>query len=262
MGISAHLKDVAQGFDKVLSVAALAGKPIVIGESDPEGCAACPGPQNAYRNGTMYSSYTAASFARIWELAQTRRVNLEGVLSWSFEFENQPWFAGYRQLSTNGVNLPVLNVFRMFAQLGPERLAASSDAQVALESVIANGVRAEADIGVIATRTAAGKTALLLWHYHDDDLPGADAAVRIAVSGLARKSTRVATVWRVDGAHANAYAAWQAMGSPLAVSATQYAELEKASEPVAEALALQQRGSRANLDLNLPRQGVALVMID
>jgi hypothetical protein len=48
---------------------ALAGKPIVIGESDPEGCAACQGPRFGYRNGTMYSSYTAASFARKHELA-------------------------------------------------------------------------------------------------------------------------------------------------------------------------------------------------
>ena len=119
MGISTHLKEVDNGFQKIAAVTALAAKPIVIGESDPEGCAACPGPQNAYRNGTMYSSYTAASFARIWELAQKRRVNLEGVLTWAFEFEDQPWFAGYRQLSTNGVNLPVLNVFRMFAKLGP-----------------------------------------------------------------------------------------------------------------------------------------------
>ena len=29
-----------------------------------EGCAACQGPQLGYRNGTMYSSYTAAVFAR------------------------------------------------------------------------------------------------------------------------------------------------------------------------------------------------------
>jgi xylan 1,4-beta-xylosidase len=262
MGIGAHLKDVDGGFTKVLSLPALARKPVVIGESDPEGCAACPGPQNAYRNGTMYSSYTAASFARIWELARTRGVNLEGVLSWSFEFENQPWFAGYRQLATNGVNLPVLNVFRMFAQLGPEQVAASSDAQVALESVIADGVRAEADVGVIATRTAAGKVALLLWHYHDDDQPGADAAVNIAVSGLAKTAARVATAWRVDGAHANAYAAWQTMGSPLAVSSTQYAELEKASELVAEPLAVRSNRSHALIELTLPRQGVALVVVE
>jgi xylan 1,4-beta-xylosidase len=262
MGISDHLKGVAQGFDKVRLVAALAEKPVVIGESDPEGCAACPGPQNAYRNGTMYSSYTAASFARIWELARKRRVNLEGVLSWSFEFEDQPWFAGYRQLATNGVNLPVLNVFRMFAQLGPEQVAATSDAQAALESMIENGVRADADVGVIATRTAAGKIALLLWHYHDDDVPGPDAVVRISLNGLARTATRIATLSRVDGAHANAYAAWQAMGSPLAVNAAQYAELERASELVAEPLAARSRGARAEMEFNLPRQGVALVLVE
>ncbi len=143
MGIATHLKEVDGGFIKVLSVPALAAKPVIIGESDPEGCAACPGPQNAYRNGTMYSSYTAASFARIWELAEKRRVNLEGVLSWSFEFENQPWFAGFRQRATNGVNLPVLNVFRMFAQLGDQKLAATSSAQLPLATVMAEGVRGE-----------------------------------------------------------------------------------------------------------------------
>jgi hypothetical protein len=78
-----------------------------------------PGPHNAYRNGTMYASYTAASFARIWDLAQQRQINLDGVLSWAFEFEDQSWFAGYRQLSTNGVNLPVLNVFRLFGSSAP-----------------------------------------------------------------------------------------------------------------------------------------------
>ncbi|HJO66605.1 MAG TPA: beta-xylosidase, partial [Sphingomonas sanguinis] len=100
MGIATQLKEVDRGFVKATALPALATKPVVIGESDPEGCAACPGPENAYRNGTMYSSYTAASFARIWELAERRHVNLEGVLSWSFEFENQPWFAGYRQLAS------------------------------------------------------------------------------------------------------------------------------------------------------------------
>ena len=64
-------------------------KPIVIGESDPEGCAACQGPQLGYRNGTMYSSYTAASFARKHDLAEKHGVNLEGALTWAFEFEDR-----------------------------------------------------------------------------------------------------------------------------------------------------------------------------
>jgi xylan 1,4-beta-xylosidase len=184
MGIATHLKAVDAGFTKVLSLPALARKPVVIGESDPEGCAACPGPQNAYRNGTLYSSYTAASFARIWELAAKRGVNLEGVLSWSFEFENQPWFAGYRQLATNGVDLPVLNVFRLFAQLGTERLTATSSAQVPLETLMSDGVRGGADVGALATRRAGGEIAVLVWNYHDDDVPGPDAAVHVDVRAL------------------------------------------------------------------------------
>ena len=261
MGIATHLKEVDGGFTKVLSVPALAALPVVIGESDPEGCAACPGPQNAYRNGTMYSSYTAASFARIWELAARRGVNLEGVLSWSFEFENQPWFAGYRQLATNGVNLPVLNVFRMFAQLGPEKVPATSSAQLALEAIMADGVRGEADVGVLATREANGRIAVLLWHYHDDDVPGADAAVSVNVQRVPKHFA--ATVWRVGPEHANAFAAWKKMGSPQSPNATQYMELEKASELLPEGVspAGTKRGS-ARFDLALARQGVALLVID
>ncbi len=263
MGISTHLKEVDGGFTKVLSVSALAGKPVVIGESDPEGCAACPGPQNAYRNGTMYSSYTAASFARIWELARKRGVNLEGVLTWAFEFENQPWFAGYRQLSTNGVNLPVLNVFRLFAQLGPERTEAVSDAQAPLEVVMADGVRGDADVGVLATRDGAGRVAILLWHYHDDDLPGADAAITLEVKGVKQLAKRRATLWRVDRDHANAFTAWQKMGSPLAPNAKQYQELEKASEMIAESVSPKAaRGSGGTFEIRLPRQGVTLLVLE
>ena len=51
--------------------------------ADPEGCAACgmsTNPENAYRNGTMYSSYTAASFARKYLLADEYKVNLTGAV--------------------------------------------------------------------------------------------------------------------------------------------------------------------------------------
>lgn len=258
MGIATHLREADGGLTKVLSVPALAGKPVVIGESDPEGCAACPGPQNAYRNGTMYSSYTAASVARLWELARKRHVNLEGAVSWSFEFEDQPWFAGYRQLATNGVDLPVLNVFRLFAKLGTTQLAAISDAQVPLDTVMAEGVQGEADVGSIATRTADGKLALLLWHYHDDDVAGPDAQISISLKGLKAKPT-AATLWRVDKTHANAFTAWQAMGAPQSPDQNQYAQLEKASQLQAETISIT---SSKSISLLLPRQGVALLVLN
>lgn len=253
MGIATQLRTADEGFAKIAAIPALAGKPIVIGENDPEGCAACPGPANAYRNGTMYSSYTAASYARLWELARVRHVRLEGALSWSFTFVGQTWFAGYRQLATNGVDMAVMNIFRLFARLGPEQVAASSDAQVPLARILADGVRDAPDVGVLATRAPGGKLDILIWHYHDDDVPGPDARISLTVSGIGANLRGQA--WRVDPRHANSFAAWQAMGSPQHPTPAQIARLSQASRLTPEAVALQQ----GKLDLLVPRQGVMLI---
>lgn len=261
MGIAKQLQGVDAGFRRIAAVPKMKDKPIIIGENDPEGCAACPGPQNAYRNGTMYSSYTAASYKRIWQLAARNGVNLEGALTWAFTFEDQPWFAGYRQLATNGVDLPVLNVFRLFAKLGPTQLAAQSNGEIALADIARDGVRGKADVGVLATRTDAGKVAVMVWHYHDDDVAGPDADVTIHVAGLARQTT--ATQWRVDKANANAFSAWQAMGAPQSPDEKQYAELERASVMQPAALPpLSVRDGAASIRFTLPRQGVTLLLLE
>src|SRR5262249_17754853 len=101
-GIAAQLRDIDRGFEVVASYPDLKGTPVIIGESDPDGCAACPSslyPQNGYRNGALYASYTAAAFARKYALAQRNGVNFEGAVTWAFEFEDQPYFAGFRVLS-------------------------------------------------------------------------------------------------------------------------------------------------------------------
>jgi len=263
MGISAQLKTADDGFSKIAAVPTLKSKPIVIGENDPEGCAACPGPQNAYRNGTLYASYTAAIYPRLWQLAQKRDVNLDGALTWAFEFEDQPWFAGYRQLSTNGIDLPVLNVFRLFAQLGAEEVAASSDAEVPLDAIEANGVEGAPDVGVLATQTADHRLEIFVWYYHDDDLAGPVADVHMHLVGLKVGAIKV-TQWRVDGDHGNAFTAWQAMGSPQAPNEKQYQALEAAStmQPLTWPAAIVVAGGVADLNFTLPRQGVSLLVLE
>lgn len=263
MGISNHLKELDAGFAKIAAVPELKAKPIVIGESDPEGCAACPGKANAYRNGTMYSSYTAASFSRLWQLADRHGVNVDGAVTWAFTFEDQPWFAGYRQLASNGIDLPVLNVFRLFAKMGTTRLQARSSGEIALDEIRDKGVRGAADVGTIATRTADGKLAILTWHYHDDDVAAPDARVTLALQGLGKAATRQVTQWRVDGANGNAFAAWKALGAPPSPDQKQYQLLAQASVMKPATLApLQPRNGRASLDFTLPRQGVSLLVIE
>lgn len=76
MGISSQLRDIDGAFAVIARYPEFANTPIVIGESDPEGCAACQGPNLAYRNSTMYSSYTVATFPNKLDLAAQHSVNL------------------------------------------------------------------------------------------------------------------------------------------------------------------------------------------
>ncbi len=80
MNMGKQLRTIDKGFEIVSSIPSLKDLPIVIGESDPEGCAACSEdlyPENAYRNNTMYACYTAAAIARTLDLAKNRNVNLD-----------------------------------------------------------------------------------------------------------------------------------------------------------------------------------------
>src|SRR5438876_5682571 len=162
MGIANQLQTIEEGFRIVASYPELKNTPVVIGECDPEGCAACQGPQLAYRNGTMYSSYTAASFARIHDLAERHCVNVEGALTWAFEFEDQPYFAGFRSLASNGIDKPVLNVFRMFAKIRGQRLAVESDNAVPLEEIVRRGAGAKPDVSALPG-LEGNKLCVLVW---------------------------------------------------------------------------------------------------
>jgi xylan 1,4-beta-xylosidase len=263
MGISSQLRDIDGAFKAIATFPSLKHLPIVIGESDPEGCAACQGPQNGYRNGTMYSSYTAASFARKHELAAKHGVNLEGALTWAFEFEDQPYFAGFRVLASNGIDHPVLNVFRMFSKMNGKRLTVESDAATPLETMLKEGVRGKPDVSALAS--LEGKTlAVMVWHYLDDDVPGPNADVTLTIPGLRGSGEAKLRHYRIDDSHSNAYTLWQSMGSPQKPTEAQYKELEQAgqlaelkggsSTPI-------QNGS-ATVTFALPRQGVSLLLLD
>lgn len=264
MGIATHLKTIDSGFATIASYPELGKTPIVIGESDPEGCAACQGPQLAYRSGTMYSSYTAASFARVHDLAARHRVALEGVLTWAFEFEDQRYFPGFRALASNGLDLPVLNVFRMMSRMDGERVEASSTGAVPLDTILADGVRGAADVSALAS-LGEGRLAVLVWHYHDDDVAGPEAAVTVDLSGLPAGARSAAlTHYRIDETHSNSYGAWRRMGSPIAPSREQYDQLRDAGrlQLLEPSTAVSLAGSAASVRVTLPRQAVSLLVLD
>ena len=266
MDMSPQLRDIAMGFKIVASYKETKNLPIIIGESDPEGCAACgmaTNPQNAYRNGTLYSSYTAASFARKYLLADKYGVNFLGAVSWSFEFENQPWFYGFRDLATNGVDKPVLNVFRMFGKMSGKRAYAQSPRMTPLDVIVDSSVRgAQSEIGVLASvdKKTAG---IMVWNYHDLDLQGGGEPVEINIAGIPASSVTL-TVYTIDSEHSNSYEVWKKMGLPQNPTSQQIATLEKAGqlETIGQPIKQKVKGGKLTIPVSLARQAVMLVKMD
>jgi len=263
MDMGTQLRTIETAFARFSRYPELAGKPVIIGESDPESCAACTDKQYEYRNGPAYASYTAAVFPRKLELAERHGIQLEGAVTWAFTFDGQPPFAGFRQVASNGVPMAVFNAFRMFAKLGPERVVAQSSAQLPLAELLAHGARERADVGVLASRGPAG-VSILIWHHHDEVTAGPPAHVRLTVSGLPRELATVSSAqYRIDEDHSNAHAAWRHLGSPPRPTAAEQAQLQRASElQLLEARTLPVQAGEAELELTLPRHGVSLVLLE
>ncbi|HEX8632448.1 MAG TPA: discoidin domain-containing protein [Catenuloplanes sp.] len=269
MGISNHLRVTNDGFRTIASFPEYKSKPIVLGESDPDGCAACSAavyPQNAYRNKAHFASYTAASFARKHQLADRHGVNLEGAVTWSFEFEDQPIFAGFRVMSTEGgINVPAFNTFRMMGKMTGERLAVTSTHEIPLDTMLASGVRgAQPDVTAMAALDDR-QLSVLAWNYHDDDVPGPDAAITVPLRGLpagAAGGMRL-TEYRIDDEHSNAYTAWQRMGSPATPTAAQLTELRAAGmlQTIGAPVSVPVTDGTATVRTQLPRQGVSLLVL-
>ena len=266
MNMSPQLRDIATGFRIATSYPQTKNLPLVIGESDPEGCAACgmaTNPENAYRNGTMYSSYTAASFARKYALADSFKANFLGAVSWSFEFEDQPWFYGFRDLATNGVDKPVLNVFRMFGKMKGNRVKVEGNRMAGVKEVQDSSVRGDqTDIGGLAA-SDNHSASVMIWNYHDDDIQASGQQVSVTIHNLPTTAITV-TEYRIDDEHSNSYEVWKKMGSPQNPTKEQITQLEKAGQLQTIGKSSKQviKGGVLKTTILLPRQGVSLLKAD
>lgn len=266
MGLRKEMTDVQRGMEVIGAFPEFKALPIVLTEADPEGCAACSArqyPQNVYRNGTLYASYTASALGGMIRLANRYHANLEGMLTWAFEFEDQPYFDGFRTLATNGVDKPVLNLFRMTGMMRGQRVKVESSGAVGLDAMLQSGVRAVADVDGLAARGDREMT-VLVWNYHDDDLSAPASAVRLAFAGVPHTAGRVLVEhFRIDDEHSNAYTVWKQMGSPAQPTSGQYARLEAAGHlqmfrsPEWRSV----KDGAVGVDFDLPRQAVSLVRV-
>jgi xylan 1,4-beta-xylosidase len=177
----------------------------------------------------LYSSYTAAAFARKYALADHFGINFKGAVTWAFEFEDQPWYNGYRDLATNGIDKPVLNVFRMFGMMSGDRVEVSGDLAYNVMDARDSSIRKEArDINALAS-VDANRAAVMVWNYHDLNVITPAASVNLVIAGLHTSDVSI-THYSIDQENSNSYEQWKKMGSPQDVSKEQYQVLEQAGK--------------------------------
>ncbi|SFS07246.1 xylan 1,4-beta-xylosidase [Granulicella pectinivorans] len=264
MGIQQEMRDADAGFALIATFPRFKKLPIIISEADPEGCAACSSkvnPANNYRNGTLYPAYTAAAFKGLFDLQDRHGVNLLAMLSWSFEFEDREYFEGFRSLATNGVDKPVLNVFRMFALMQGTRVGTTSTGQVPLDSILKAGVRESSDVDAFATK-ADREAAVLVWNYNDVDGAADAVPTTVNIAGIPPAVHRVLLEhYRLDDTHSNSYTVWKSMGSPQHPTAAQYAALQAAGQlaMLTSPVWLDVANGHVVVTTDMPRQGTSLL---
>lgn len=267
MGLANELRAARTGFQIVSRHPELRHLPIILSEADPEGCAACSAkenPANGYRNEPLYAAYTATAVKALFDLQDKIDVNLIAMLSWSFEFENAGYFDGYRTLATRGIDKPILNLFRMTGMMTGERVMTSSTGAVPLDVLVKTGVRQSPDVDALATKSAHD-AAVMVWNYHDSDMPAPDANVRVTIAGIPPGVKRVLLEhYRIDETHSDAYTVWVKMGSPQAPTAEQYARLKAAGqlELLTSPIWLDVAAGKLTIETTLPRQAVSLLRLE
>ena len=186
------------------------------------------------------------------------------MLTWAFTFPGTPYFAGYRALATNGIDLPVLSAFKLLGRLTGTRLPLTSEGAQPLNDILANGVRGAPDIDGMATQHGS-TIQVLVWNYHDELVPADATPVHLTIE-VAPSFGPLAKVshLRVDEAHGDAYSAWVSQGMPADPSAEQIASLQAAMEPsllVPDSTVTVNAEQLIAVDFALPRFGISLVTI-
>ncbi|MBO0810540.1 MAG: glycoside hydrolase [Microlunatus sp.] len=220
-----------------------------------------------FQNTEYYPVFQVKLMKKILDLNAQEAVQVEQATSWSFYFEGERYFEGTRSfLTAGGVQKPLLNAYRMLALLGQDRLRSTSDAAWQLSELDhTDGSSMPEEVDAIASRTAEGTIAVLVWRHIDDQYQTSDSQtpVTVTVRNLPAASYQLRHL-RIDANHSNSFTVWESLGSPQDPTPD---ELGKITERQGlEELEAHRRvipsGNTASLELSLPLPSASLLILD
>jgi xylan 1,4-beta-xylosidase len=213
------LNDTRTGHEIITRYPPLDELECVLSEIDPDGWAAGGAWDNInlnFRNTEYYPSFVVTAFDKVSQFAREKRWDVR-LLTWAFLFIGERCFEGTRALSTQGIDKPILNLFRLYALMGDRAVSLrSTGAQDPLSYADENGFGAPPDISGFAALSEPSALSILIYNHHDDWDLDANYTIRLEVDNIPFASAGVTVShYRLDRAHSNAYAEWVRQGSPM-----------------------------------------------
>jgi xylan 1,4-beta-xylosidase len=159
-------------------------------------------------------------------------------------FPSLPFHGGFGLLNLHGIAKPAYRAFELLHRLGREKLPVEGTHET---------------VDAWAVRRGNGLTVLLTNHALPRQ-PMAAQSVRVELADA--PPPRSAVLERIDNDHANARAAWLAMGRPEYLDESQVAQLRQASCLVPERLACAYEDRTLRFRIELPPDAVAAVTVE
>ncbi len=232
---------------------------IVLSECDPDGWAAggrFDNPNLSFRNTEYYASYIASSYHGLEALADGMGMDVR-PLAWAFLFPGERCFEGTRVFSTQGIDKPCMNLFRMLARLEGDSVTFTSDGE---RDWLAepDGGEIMPDVSGRAAVSEDGVLRILVYSHHDDPDFNGETGVTLTISGL-EASEYTLSHTRIDSEFSNACAAWVREGMPDYPDAETYGRI-KARDGLEEIGSSLERPDNGELTigLKLPARGISL----
>ncbi|GAB3952979.1 beta-xylosidase [Kribbella albertanoniae] len=168
-----------------------------------------------YRNSEYYPVFQAKLMKKVLDLNSAHVAKVREATTWSFSMEGERYFEGTRSFVTAaGIEKPLMNGYRAFAQLRDRRVGVRSTAAVPVDlGALGNGFPEEVD--AIASRSSSdGSLAVIVWRHADDQYAEDSAPTEVEVEFPGLSGAWTVEQWRIDRDHSNSHTVWQAVGSP------------------------------------------------
>ena len=273
--VESLVHQVKKGLDVIVECG-YQDREVVLSEADPDGWAAGGIYDNAnmiFRNTEYYATYVASTYDKIEQLGLQYGMQVK-PLAWAFFFPGERCFEGTRTFTTQGIDKAVFNMFKIYGQLGDEKLAFTSDGGLNVdpgeEPAVGNnwdrgytGEGEDTDVSGFAVRGNEEQVQIVIYSHCNDRDKQADQKVTVRVDGLNAENVLMKH-YRIDSEHSNPYAEWVRQGKPLFPQGEQYAVIKSRDglEKYCDDAVLSVEDQKVNLTFDMPAHGVSYIVLE